>query len=196
VLEWLDEPLPGGAARELRPVRIGWDDAMLRRSQWLALSLLLVAAELPAQETDCTVLRIIDGDTFVCDGGRRIRLLLVDTDERNQSVYADSALMLVERLMPAGSRVRLEFDVARFDRYRRVLAYVYADSLFVNREIVRRGMGHVVVFPPNVRSVDSMRAAADSARQEKLGIWSGSAFECTPADFRARRCGRSPPLSR
>lgn len=136
----------------------------------------------------CTVSRIVDGDTFVCEGGSRIRLLLVDADEIGQSVLADSAVALVRRLMPPGSRVRLSFDVELSDRYRRLLAYVYSDGLFVNREIVRRGMGHVVVYPPNVRMIDAMRAAADTAKQEKLGIWSSSAFACTPADYRARRC--------
>jgi endonuclease YncB( thermonuclease family) len=119
----------------------------------------------------CTVARIVDGDTFVCEGGSRVRLLLVDSDELGQSVYADSAAALARQLMPPGSRVRLEFDVELFDRYRRVLAYVYADTVFVNRLIVRRGLGHVVVYPPNVRLVEVMRAAADTARQEKLGIW-------------------------
>jgi endonuclease YncB( thermonuclease family) len=174
----------------------------LRIASGLALLALLAGGELsaqrPARKQDpqyvasggtapCTVSRIIDGDTFACEGGSRVRLLLVDTDERNQSVYADSAIALVQLLMPPGSLVRLEFDVQQLDRYNRVLAYVFTDSVFVNREIVRRGMGHVAVYPPNVGRVDELRAAADSARQEKLGIWRGSAFECTPADFRASK---------
>lgn len=136
----------------------------------------------------CTVARIVDGDTFTCEGGSRVRLLLVDAAEIGQGPYADSALTLVEALMPPGTRVRLDFDIELFDRFDRVLAYVYADSLFVNREIVRRGMGRVVIYPPNVRLVEVMRAAADSARLERLGIWAGTAFECTPEDARAGRC--------
>jgi endonuclease YncB( thermonuclease family) len=139
----------------------------------------------------CTVARVVDGDTFVCEGGSRVRLLLVDADEVGQSVYADSAALLIQRLMPPGTRVRLEFDVELHDRYRRVLAYAYADSVLVNRELVRRGLAHVTVYPPNVRLVDVMRAAADSARREMRGIWAGSAFECTPAEWRAGRCGGS-----
>jgi endonuclease YncB( thermonuclease family) len=137
---------------------------------------------------DCVVARIIDGDTFQCAGGSRVRLLVIDTWEIGQGVYADSAALLVARLMPVGARVRLEFDIDLHDRYRRVLAYVYADGVFVNRELARRGLAHVVVYPPNVKHVEAIRAAADSARQEKLGIWSGSAFACTPADYRAGKC--------
>jgi len=136
----------------------------------------------------CVVSRIVDGDTFDCQGGSRIRLLLVDTDEQNQSAFADSATALLSRLAAPGSEVRLEFDVALRDRYDRLLAYVYKDGVFVNRELARRGLAHALVLPPNVREVTTIRAASDSARAERIGVWSGSAFECTPVDFRNGRC--------
>jgi micrococcal nuclease len=142
----------------------------------------------PNGTAECVVARIVDGDTFQCEGGSRVRLLIADADEVGQSVYADSAALLLAQLMPVGSGVRLEFDVAGLDRYRRVLAYVYAGDVFVNRALVRRGFAHVAVYPPNVRSVEVMRAAADTARQERLGVWHAPGFLCTPADYRAGRC--------
>jgi micrococcal nuclease len=142
----------------------------------------------PGGTAECVVSRIIDGDTFHCEGGSRVRLLIADAAETGQSEYADSAVLMLERYMPVGARVRLEFDVAGFDWFRRVLAYVHVDGVFINRELVRRGLAHVEVYPPNVRWVDEIRAAADSAKHEKRGVWSGSAFECTPADHRAGRC--------
>jgi micrococcal nuclease len=135
----------------------------------------------------CVVERVVDGDTFVCEGGERVRLLLIDTPELAQrfgSAVREEAL----RMIPPGARVRLDFDVETRDRYGRLLAYVWADSVLVNRELVRRGMALVAVYPPNVRHVETMRAAADSARAERKGVWSGSAFQCTPSDFRAGRC--------
>jgi len=146
----------------------------------------IVAA--PNGSAQCVVERIVDGDTFVCEAGTRIRLLIIDTDEPRQSVYADSATALVERLMPVGSTVRLEFDVQTHDRYRRVLAYVHADDVFVNRELARRGLARIAVYPPNVKWVDELRAAADSAQTERVGVWSSSAFECEPRAWRAGRC--------
>jgi endonuclease YncB( thermonuclease family) len=137
---------------------------------------------------DCTIERIVDGDTLACRGGTTVRLLLVDAHERNQSEFADSATALLGQLAPPGSVVTLEFDVELHDRYGRVLAYVHRAELFVNRILARRGLAHVAVYPPNVRELDAIRAAVDSAQGERIGIWSGSAFECTPADFRAGRC--------
>jgi micrococcal nuclease len=136
----------------------------------------------------CTIARVADGDSFTCEGGTRVRMLLIDAPELAQRPWGDSARVFAEALLPVGSRVRLEFDVRTRDPYRRMLAYVYADTVFVNREIVRHGMGVVVVYPPNIKWVDTMRAAADSARAERRGLWEGSAFDCLPADFRTRRC--------
>ena len=58
----------------------------------------------------------------------------------------------------------------------------------INRELVRRGMAVMAVYPPNVRHVALLRATANSARAERAGLWSGSAFACEPADYRAGRC--------
>jgi endonuclease YncB( thermonuclease family) len=41
---------------------------------------------------------------------------------------------------------------------------------------------------PNVKYVDRFRAVSDSAKEARVGLWSGSAFECLPADSRAGRC--------
>jgi micrococcal nuclease len=142
----------------------------------------------------CAVERVIDGDTFVCVGGERVRLLLIDTPELAQGPYGRTAREEAVRLLPVGAHVRLDLDVQPRDRYGRLLAYVWVDReageppLMVNRALVRRGMAVVSVYPPNVRHVDLMRAAADSARAERAGLWEGSAFDCAPADYRADRC--------
>jgi endonuclease YncB( thermonuclease family) len=145
-------------------------------------------APTPNGSAPCVVSRIIDGDTFQCAGGSRVRTLIADADEVGQSVYADSAVLLLRRLMPVGTRVRLQFDIAGHDRYGRLLAYVYAGDVFVNRELVRRGLAQVAVYPPNVRWVEVLRAAADTARLETMGVWGTNAFRCTPSDYRAGRC--------
>lgn len=146
------------------------------------------AQAVPGADTDCTVARVVDGDSFVCAGGRRVRMLLVDAPELSQRPYGETSRAAARALLPVGARVRLEFDVEVRDRFGRLLAYVYRDSTFVNRELVRRGMAVVLVYPPNVQEVETLRAAGDSARHERRGLWGASAFECSPRDYRARRC--------
>jgi endonuclease YncB( thermonuclease family) len=146
------------------------------------------ATSAPAAST-CTVERVVDGDTLVCDDGVRIRLLLIDAPELSQGPFGAAARAALEALAPMGAELRVELDVQRQDRYRRTLAYLYlADGRMVNEELLRAGLAVVSVHPPNVRHVERLRAAVDSARAARVGLWSTSAFECTPADYRAGRC--------
>ena len=49
-------------------------------------------------------------------------------------------------------KVKLEFDVEKRDKYRRLLSYVYLeDGTFVNARILEEGYGEAMTIPPNVR---------------------------------------------
>lgn len=65
----------------------------------------------------CTVERVVDGDTIVCEDGTRVRLLLIDASERDQTPYGSLATLELERLLPISKTVRLELDVQHHDRY-------------------------------------------------------------------------------
>lgn len=58
-----------------------------------------------------------------------------------------------------------------------------------NHMMARQGFAVPLVVPPNVRHVESIRAAADSARQAALGLWAVEAFACLPETFREGLCG-------
>lgn len=148
------------------------------------------AADARPLEGTCTVRRVIDGDTVECaEGAERIRLLLIDAPEMDQGDYGLRSKALLETLLPAGTDAAVEVDIQERDRYGRVLAYLYApDGTMVNEELARAGYAVVSVYPPNVRYVERMRAAQVAAREGRRGLWSGSAFECLPADHRRGRC--------
>jgi micrococcal nuclease len=84
--------------------------------------------------------------------------------------------------------VRLETDVRATDRYGRILAYAWGDSLMVNRAMGRQGWALLYTVPPNVRYVESLRAAQDSARAEHAGHWKTGGFACQPAQRRRGEC--------
>jgi endonuclease YncB( thermonuclease family) len=143
---------------------------------------------LPLAQDECTISRLVDGDTLDC-GGSRVRLLLIDTPEMSQVPWGRDALNFLERLLPVGSVARLEYDVQRNDRYGRVLAYVHSlNGTFVNEAMVQAGYAVPLVYPPNVKYVERIRAAAELAKIEKAGLWSSEAFACLPVDSRAGRC--------
>jgi len=136
----------------------------------------------------CVVESVTDGDTFRCTAGRRVRLLTIDAPEMDQAPFGASSRATLASLLPVGSSATLELDVQREDQYGRTLAYVRRPGILVNRVLVRSGMAVVAVYPPNVRYVEVLRAAADSARADRAGLWATNGFECLPAEHRAGRC--------
>lgn len=81
------------------------------------------------------VTRIVDGDTLDVDG-RRIRLALVDTPERNEAGYAE-AKKFTSSLCTPGSTVLVDQDGKQmYDRYNRMIAVVYCDGALLNAELL------------------------------------------------------------
>ncbi len=137
---------------------------------------------------DCVVTRVIDGDTFECRDGNRVRLLLLDAPEMDQGAFGPVARAKLLELLPLNTMVSLELDFEERDRYGRVLAYVHNGRTFVNHELLRSGMAVISIYPPNLKHLNVLRAAVDTAKSARAGLWATNAFECAPADHRAGKC--------
>ncbi|MBS3078536.1 thermonuclease family protein [Candidatus Pacearchaeota archaeon] len=70
-----------------------------------------------------TVTRIIDGDTFEMSNGKIIRLLCIDTPEKNQPKYEEAKQFLSDLIL--NKEVRMEKGISDKDKYGRLLRYVY-----------------------------------------------------------------------
>lgn len=74
-----------------------------------------------------------------------------------------------------------------FDKYRRVLAYVFKDDLNINVEMVRAGMAVPYPIYPNFRHLPDLRQATIEARAERRGVFfSDPALTELPFEFRMR----------
>ncbi|MXV88040.1 MAG: thermonuclease family protein [Acidimicrobiales bacterium] len=140
------------------------------------------AAPSNALAPNAVVLAVIDGDTMDVDlGGRRatVRFLGIDTPEKTGGYLpaecgGDAATQRTAELLPPGTEVLLQRDDELYDRYDRVLAYVYraADGLFVNRYLVLDGYAATMHFEPNTHHRAVLDAAQADARAVGRGIWS------------------------
>ena len=90
-----------------------------------------------------------------------MRLIGIDTPETKDprkpvQCFGREASARTKQLLPAGTAVRLVYDVERNDRYGRTLAYVFdaRDGRFVNAVLVRDGYASVYTYPPNVAHAD------------------------------------------
>lgn len=162
--------------------------SLLRAAGALGAFLLWSCAPAPAAALDCRVDRVVDGDTFYCADGRKVRLIGVDTPELAQRPEGRRAWDALRRLLPRGRVVRLELDVAARDRYGRTLAYVWAGDRLVNETMVRDGWAVLYTVPPNVRYVRRFERAQEQARAGRAGLWEQGGLNCAPSDFRQGRC--------
>ena len=130
----------------------------------------------PATSTG-TVLSITDGDTLRLDlDGEElaVRLIGIDTPEVYPEVecFGPEAEALLADLAPVGTLLRVEYDLDPRDPYDRELLYLYtADGTFVNLELVARGAAEAVLFEPNDRYWDELRAAERAAQDARRGLW-------------------------
>ena len=136
------------------------------------LATILAAATLAACQSQPTVTKIVDGDTLDVDRDGetvRVRLLNIDTPEKGECLYQEATDRLTE-LAPPGTRVRLEHDQEREDRYGRELAAVFAGDVFVNEQLAADGLARAVTYEPNHAYTTRMEAAQARARAAHLGI--------------------------
>jgi micrococcal nuclease len=139
----------------------------------------------------CRVTAVSDGDTFraTCPLSVRVRLLLIDAPELDQRPFGAAARSQLSRLLPRGATVALEQDVQARDQFGRLLAYAFLpDGRLVNEEMTRSGFAVALVYPPNVRYVERIRAGVAAARAAGRGLWATDGFGCTPKEHRQRRC--------
>lgn len=140
------------------------------------------------KDLQCTVAKVSDGDSLKCRDGSRVRLIGIDAPELDQEPFGPRSREALERRMPKGTVVRLEFDVQPRDQYGRLLAYVWRDDRFVNEEQVAEGYAATLTVPPNVRWAERFRKALASARERRAGLWADDGFSCRPEDHRRGRC--------
>ena len=83
------------------------------------------------------VVTVYDGDTFVLSSGEKVRLSMIDAPETGQPYAAEAAQYLSQLVL--GRKVRLKFTGSGHDRYGRILAEVYIDSINVAISLLKKG---------------------------------------------------------
>ena len=139
------------------------------------------------------VQRVVDGDTIKVIYQSKlesVRLIGIDTPEFriNKRAYlqtqeynkdAETIVSLglaakeyTNSLVKKGDTVKLEFDVQKRDKYKRLLAYVWLkNGKMLNEEIIKNGYAMPLTIPPNVKYEKRFLQAYKYAREHNLGLW-------------------------
>lgn len=125
-----------------------------------------------------TVTKVVDGDTIKLSDGRTIRYIGIDTPELDpEDCFAREAGQINQNLV-WGKTIKLETDTNEMDQFGRILAYVYADTLFVNQELLFQGAGKYYQDDLNTKYQEALIKAAEEGREAKNGLWG----KCAPDD--------------
>ena len=90
-----------------------------------------------------------DGDTISLTDGRHIRYIginapEIDHDNKKAEPFGYQAKKYNEKLV-LSKRIRLDLDKEDYDRYGRLLAYVFlTDGTFVNNALIKNGYAYVL----------------------------------------------------
>ena len=127
------------------------------------------------------VTRVIDGDTVVMERLGKVRLIGVNTPEKERC-FDDAATRF--------TRERLEDQVVQYevgeepeDRYQRTLAYLWREGEMHNVALLREGYARVLTIPPNDKYAAGLERAERDAKKGDAGLWE----KCDRDKIRARR---------
>ena len=151
---------------KLKPLRL----TILIAFLWLA------TAENSAAQTWHTVRWVNDEDTIVLNTRQRVRYIGINApeiDHKDQKAqpYGYQARSFNKDLVMS-KRIRLEYDAERYDRYGRVLAYIFLeDGTFLNARLLQAGLAFYLYRKPNVKYNKILLKAQLDAMDLKKGLW-------------------------
>ena len=132
----------------------------------------------PSAAETAQVVGIVDGDTIdvLLNGERiRVRYIGINTPERSEACYAEATA--ANRRWVEGRQVELRRDASDTDRYGRLLRYIYADGVFVNRQLVADGYAEAVLYQPDDAHYSQFRALEAAAAAANRGCHPSGIFD-------------------
>lgn len=125
---------------------------------------------------NCTVYRVIDGDTIQCQDKTRVRLANIDAPESTQQ-YGNQATSTLKYLIQ-GRRVTIKGG--KEDRYGRIVGTVWYNGNNVNKIMVEQGQAWVYREYLDDNSYLPIEA---KAKAKRLGLWYND-NPIKPSDYR------------
>ena len=113
------------------------------------------------------VTKVIDGDTFLIEGGYSVRILGIDTDERGKPCYFLAKERLEELIL--NKKVRLEKGSEDLDKYCRYLRYVFLGNENVGKKLIEEGLAVARLDLKDEKYKNELIEAEKRARENKVG---------------------------
>ncbi len=115
------------------------------------------------------VTRIVDGDTIKTHNDQTLRLLGINTPEKNQPLYQEAKNFLIQKTQ----NKTIQIESHGPDKYSRTLAYIFLNSQNINAQILSSGLATLYYYDKDPH-YNELKQAEEYARLNQLGIWEKS----------------------
>jgi len=120
---------------------------------------------------------IHDGDTLHLNGGRKVRLIGINTPELSRGnkvaeAFAEEAKTALKALFKNNKSISLVYGKEKHDHYQRLLAHIFtSDGRNVQAWLLANGFARSITFPPNTQFTACYFEQERLARCNKTGLW-------------------------
>jgi micrococcal nuclease len=133
-------------------------------------------ADAQPKQNEARIVRVYDGDTvlLLMDNETYFtRLIGFDAPEMGQDPWGKKAREhLRTMLKDPGWNVSVETDIEKYDKYHRLLVYLWTrDKIFINERMLADEYAVLFTFQPNSKYVDLFRQAQREALEKRTGSW-------------------------
>ena len=120
--------------------------------------------------------RVIDGDTIVIENKTSVRLLGINCPERGELYYEEAKEFLEELVL--NKTIKLEFGKEKYDRYKRILAYIYVDRKNINLELVEMGFANFYFPSGKDTHYKDFKKAWEECIKDNTNLCEKSKYKC------------------
>ena len=130
---------------------------------------------------DTSLVSCVDGDTakFMVNGEKQtIRFLAIDTPETKKpntdvQPFGLEASEFTCEVLTTADKITLELEQRnQYDKYDRLLAWVFVDGELLQEMIVSEGLAKVAYLYDDYKYINNIQRVESIAKDNKLNIWS------------------------
>jgi micrococcal nuclease len=121
---------------------------------------------LPGKEI---VADVYDGDTFRMSSGKKVRIVGIDTPETGERFHDEAKYYLSSLII--NKEVTLKPLAAGKDRYQRILAQVFVDTMDIGLAMIQAGYAQLYLFSDDNFLKERYLPALKGAIGQKKGLW-------------------------
>jgi micrococcal nuclease len=123
----------------------------------------------PVSTTTAKVIQVTDGDTLKTNTPQTLRLLGINTPEKNQPFYQEAKDFLLGQVQ----NKTIQIESHGPDKYKRTLAYIFLEDQNINTQILSNGLATLYYYDKDSH-YNELKEAEEFARLNNLGIWKKS----------------------